>query len=253
MTNEEAKFILSAYRPNGQDASDPAMAEALEQAARDPELAAWFQEERARDTIISEKLQEVVVPSGLKSTILAGHRMMAQPGRSRSSRSKWGWAAGLRVAAIIILSLGLYSFFVTQSPSTSRLGLYRADMTQLLATKAAPLDYHGRSLSEVRRWLAGTGVEDSFEISPALSSQPTMGCQILEWNGAQVTLVCFDTGDGQLAHLLVVDRAIFPQLDDLAAPELSQEEGWTTASWTSEDRLYLLAGKGRRPELSSLL
>ena len=42
MTNERAKFVLGAYRPNGADAKDPMFAEALEQAKRDPNLAAWF-------------------------------------------------------------------------------------------------------------------------------------------------------------------------------------------------------------------
>ena len=248
MTNEEAKFILSAYRSNGQDASDPVMAEALEQASRDPELAAWFRNERAVDTIISKALQEVTVPSELKATILAGHRMMA-PAR----KSKRPWKTLLRLAAIMVVFVGALAFILQPSPSEDRIGQYRAEMTHLLATKAAPLDFHGRSLSDIRRWLAGAGVEDSFKISHTLSSQPTMGCQILEWNGAQVTLICFDTRDGQLAHLLVIDRAVFPQLEDLPSTEVVQEEGWTTATWTAEGRLYVLAGKGRRPELSALL
>jgi hypothetical protein len=42
MTNESAKFLLSAYRPNGTDAHDPVFKEALEQAPCDPELATWF-------------------------------------------------------------------------------------------------------------------------------------------------------------------------------------------------------------------
>jgi len=37
MNNQEAKFILAAYRPGGQDASDPLFAEALEQVRRDPD------------------------------------------------------------------------------------------------------------------------------------------------------------------------------------------------------------------------
>ena len=42
MTTQEAKFILSAYRPNGSDASGPAFAEALQAAVGDPALGAWF-------------------------------------------------------------------------------------------------------------------------------------------------------------------------------------------------------------------
>jgi len=44
MDSGEAKFILSAYRPEGQDASDPRFAEALEQVRRDPILQRWFED-----------------------------------------------------------------------------------------------------------------------------------------------------------------------------------------------------------------
>ena len=43
MNNQEAKFILGAYRPGGRDAVDPMFSEALAQAGRDPELRAWFE------------------------------------------------------------------------------------------------------------------------------------------------------------------------------------------------------------------
>jgi hypothetical protein len=38
MDNREAKFVLSAYGPGGQDAGDARFAEALEQVRRDPML-----------------------------------------------------------------------------------------------------------------------------------------------------------------------------------------------------------------------
>ena len=43
ITNESAKFVLNAYRPNGADARDPIFRAALEQAARDPELGSLVQ------------------------------------------------------------------------------------------------------------------------------------------------------------------------------------------------------------------
>ena len=43
MTNQDAKLVLSAYRPNGADARDPFFEQALQQANRDPELTEWFE------------------------------------------------------------------------------------------------------------------------------------------------------------------------------------------------------------------
>jgi hypothetical protein len=248
MTNEEAKFILSAYRPNGCDATDPAMAEALEQAARDPELGAWFREELAVDRVISKKLAEVAVPDGLRGNILTGHRMMEPTGSAG-----WRMATVMKWAAVFIAFVGIAVFLSLRDPADGQIAQYRSDMMGLLAMKAAPLDYQGRSLSDVRNWLEDNHSLAQFEVSHTLSNQPTMGCQVLEWNGAQVTLVCFDTGDGQLAHLLVVDRSAFPDLGELPQPVMESVAGWTTASWASEDRVYLLAGKGERPEIRGFL
>jgi hypothetical protein len=54
---DNAKLMLSAYRPNGADAQDPVFKEALELAQRDPELARWFRGERDFDQMISSKLR----------------------------------------------------------------------------------------------------------------------------------------------------------------------------------------------------
>jgi hypothetical protein len=49
MNIEEAKLILSAYRPDGQDAGDPQFQEALELTKQNPDLARWFAEAQAWD------------------------------------------------------------------------------------------------------------------------------------------------------------------------------------------------------------
>ncbi|MBV8142971.1 MAG: hypothetical protein JOZ60_13110, partial [Verrucomicrobia bacterium] len=72
ITNESAKFVLNAYRPNGADAQDPVFRAALEQATRDPELAEWFKEQRLFDSLIVAKLAELQPPATLYSAILDG-------------------------------------------------------------------------------------------------------------------------------------------------------------------------------------
>ena len=68
ITNEAAKFVLNAYRPNGADAQDPVFRDALEQAACDPDLAAWFKEQRSFDSLIAGKLAEFQPPPNLYSS-----------------------------------------------------------------------------------------------------------------------------------------------------------------------------------------
>src|SRR6266852_9182231 len=72
MDNHEAKFILSAYRPGGQDAGDPRFVEALEQARRDPMLEQWFRDSVAFDSAMTDKLRAIEVPADLRQNILVG-------------------------------------------------------------------------------------------------------------------------------------------------------------------------------------
>ena len=59
MNREAAKIVLAACRPNGADANDPLVAEALALVQRDAELRAWFAAEQAADKAIAAKLKAV--------------------------------------------------------------------------------------------------------------------------------------------------------------------------------------------------
>ena len=100
MDNQEAKFILSAYRTAGQDANDPRFAEALAQARRDPILEHWFQESAAFDVAMPEKLSVVPVPSDLREGILAGVKVSRVPSWENRLR-KWAIAAAVILSATL--------------------------------------------------------------------------------------------------------------------------------------------------------
>jgi hypothetical protein len=70
--NEESKLILSAYRPSGKDADDPAFSEALAVASSDAALGQWLADQQAFDREVARKLAEVSAPAGLRERILAG-------------------------------------------------------------------------------------------------------------------------------------------------------------------------------------
>src|SRR5437016_13202050 len=98
MDNREAKFILNADRPGGQDASDPCFAEALQQARRDAVLERWFRESIAFDAAMTEKFRAIEVPPDLRESILAGVKV-SRP--LRSPFIKWAIAAALVSMAIV--------------------------------------------------------------------------------------------------------------------------------------------------------
>lgn len=77
MDNEEARFILRSFRPDGADGSDPEFAEALRLAVENRELGEWLASERAFDAAFARALGSVDLPENLRADIfacLAGER-----------------------------------------------------------------------------------------------------------------------------------------------------------------------------------
>ncbi len=70
MNNEEAKLILRNFRPDGEDAGDPAFAEALKLAMENRELGEWLACERDFDSTFSAALNSVSLPENLRDEIL---------------------------------------------------------------------------------------------------------------------------------------------------------------------------------------
>ena len=149
ITNLSAKFVLNAYRPNGADAQDPVFRDALEQAARDPELAAWFKEQRLFDSLIAGKLAEFQPPATLHSTILAGIA-------HRSTRRRFTFGPLLALAAVLVLSgLILLPGYLERGSRSNLVEQYqRANLTMLSSAPAPTLDLVTADFSRTQAYLA---------------------------------------------------------------------------------------------------
>src|SRR6516164_7532815 len=98
MRSDEAKLILSVFRPRGADAGEPQMTSALIQAGRDPELLRWLDEAREFDLCIASKLEESMpVPAELRTNIMIG----AQVGES-GKRSLRLILIGMAAAVVLL-------------------------------------------------------------------------------------------------------------------------------------------------------
>src|SRR5205823_2471102 len=106
MNSDEAKNILLLYRPGRADPGDGHVGEALEQAERDPELHRWFEQTSRFHEALSEKFQQIPVPSDLKYAILARRRIV-QP-------LWWQQPVWMAAAAVIVLLLSLAAFWLQQ-------------------------------------------------------------------------------------------------------------------------------------------
>jgi hypothetical protein len=236
MNNEEARLILQAYRPGGQDASDPRFREALEQAQRDPELGRWFAKEQELDSRISTKVKaSLTPPPHLKSQLLAQRKIVRPTVWWR--QPFWQLAAAACVA--LLVTLGVLWF----GPSgQTQFAAYRAEMAEFTEKKLDRLDLMSRDVAEVRRWLAQKESHGDLVLPAGLDGRPSLGCRLLEWKGHKVSLICFELENKQVAHLLVVDSTAFKDAPT-ESPVFNQVGNVATASWSRDGKTYVVASK----------
>lgn len=248
MNRHEAQFILQAYRPGGEDASDPRFQESLGLVQRDPELARWFANEQALDARISAKLRASLrAPAHLKSQLLVQSKLLRP--------ASWRRAAVLRRFALAACVMGLItlSAFWFHSGRDRDFASYREAMATLLDRRLDRLDFVSRDVAAVRGWLAERGAHGDLVLPAGLNGRPSLGCRLLEWRGRQVSLICFELENRKVAHLLVADASAF-QDSPAASPVLAQADGVATVSWSHGSKTYVLASKDASPaELIQLL
>jgi hypothetical protein len=204
MTNEVAKFILNTYRPNGADAQDPTFRAALEQAASDPDLAAWFKEERSFDSLVAAKLTEIQAPPNLYSAILAGME-------TRSPIRRFTIGPILALAAVVVLSgIILLPMYMEHQSRTALISQYqKANLTMLSSPTWPQLDLVTTDFSRTQEYLAHMKAPCIPHLPGALLDLPTVGCKAFYWNNRQLSLTCFRLPSGDLLHVFVIDEYTF--------------------------------------------
>jgi len=243
MDKREARSLLSVHRP-GEKATDPRVAEAEAMAAADPELAHWWAEDQKLDDVIATKLAEVPVPGDLRARLKQA-RSIPLP----AAQSNWRKPALFAVAAIILLA----TFFGWQRgvfQTGASLADYRDEMVSFIRIDP-PLELETNDFSRIKSFLQKSGAPSEANMSPAMQKLPLLGCRTLRFRGHDVALVCFNQGNGRVAHLLVIDHAAIPELD--AKRQYATLGEWTTVAWVTDDRAYLLAMQGDRNAVEQLV
>lgn len=241
MDNQEAKFILRAYRASGADASDPVFSGALEQARRDPELATWLKKEQALDRAVSQKMRSVVPPSGLRETILAGARVSHVPS-NRGQRAYW-----YGLAASIALAIGLAVGWPQLSARTDV-----ATLTNLVIndTVAGRHGSEGEPAGQLQQFLSDPSVKLASATMPVdFEKLRATGCRTLSLAGRDLVEVCFLRG-GKGYHLYVMTR--MDQVPRVPRLEERSGGGAAAAAWSDERHSFILATVDGATALRSL-
>lgn len=275
MKNSEAKLILSAYRADGQDATDPQFAEALQQARLDPELSRWLAEQTSLDRAIGARLQSVPVPADLKASILAGRKIIPMPKVSWWQRTLHP-AATAAALAITLATIGFLSLHEPPEPKAS-LDLFTQDITDYLgkgygvvprhgylaSTDAGyfgaisyRMNYRSPNFDDIRSWLADHGGHADFASPEGLKSPLNLGCGVMDWRGKRITLVAFQTGRSlplDKVHLVIINSSDLPDVPRQGQARFEESEEWTTVAWSNGPLTYLLMAPGSRDQLARFL
>jgi hypothetical protein len=244
MTIDEAKFILSAYRPNGSDADLPAFGDALRLATGDPALSAWFAHSRAHDAAVAGKLRRIEPPPGLREAILAG----ARAGHSQGSRGpRRAWIAGLAAAAALAVVV-----FSMKAPVRPESGT--AAFAEFAIGDMANGKHGGRGepssalISELQA--AGARMPGAEQID--FERLRDTGCRTLNLAGHDVLEVCFSR-DGATFHFYVARRD-GPLSDSIASgPTFITEAAGAAAVWSDSRFDYAIASTAGAEAIRRLL
>lgn len=244
MNPEEAQLILQCRRAQGQDNALPAMAEAWQTLTTLPEARAALEADAALDALIGQKLRSFEPPSELRRIILTGARITPQLPWWRR-RSVIFTAAALVMAGLsltLIKPAGQQAGHETAQASIPP-GL--EEFRQAITTKVNQDQIHfsksSSHLGDLQTWLASHSTSQPATVPAGLTPLPTHGCEVFEWNGHEVTLMCFETKDAGTVHLFTIKASDLPM--DLAAPLLASANGWETITWKQDGKIMQLIGQ----------
>lgn len=227
MNNDEAKFVLRAYRPSGRDSQDTAFAEALRQVKQDPALGAWFEREQSHDRLIAGKLREINAPADLREKILTGARMSRV---RRPLRGRWTTLIGLAASIAVMVTLG-------DLWQGRRLAAAQEGLARLTANDAARGDHHadeGASVRDMLAVLASREVALPGSLNVDIAALKKDGCRTVMLNGREAIELCFNR-DGTWYHLYVMERGALPARVLRRRPALLTENHAAVVVW-SDDR-----------------
>lgn len=262
MNRDQARFTLSSVRPEKVDRSDPQVDAAMQLLADDPELQTWFENSRRFDQAISDRLAEVSPPPGLRDSILTGMEASQAP--------RWGRRATIISSLAAVLTMGGFLSWAFTPKSINRLGVKTASVREFeremeeVVSELAELDVASSDPEDLLRWLREKGGAATPQLSAVAdpSGSRFVGCKVLEWRGHEVSLICMRQSGGSTGmpnlHLFTIAAGAIEGLnqDELIAhlPETDHSSRkWSTATWQSGDRVYLVLAAGKHADPRKLL
>ena len=245
MNNQEAKFILRAYRSNGGDANDAVFAEALQQAQQDPTLKAWLASQHAMDAVMAAKLKEIIPPAGLREAILTGAKVSSSP-PSIWRQTRW-ISLGAAAALLIVTSVAVW-------PKRASAEYGRLTEFALRDTASEGHGSHGGDVRAVQAMLGDPALRLAAGIPLDFDAMTGKGCRTVQLDGHEVFEVCFNRG-GAWFHLYGVRPSRGAKANVSGEVAVEQRAKFSCATWSdpSNGVRYALVGDSGVERLKQLL
>jgi hypothetical protein len=246
MNNDEAKFVLSAYRPSGGDAADPQMGQALEQAKRDPVLGAAFARQQGYDAAVAAKISAIAPPAGLREAILAGARASARPSRAMRNRRRPLW---LGLAASVVILLGMAAWW-RYAPIR---GASLDDFALNYVHHGFVLQKRSADVAALKAWLGDRNRPVPETLPTEFAALRALGCRTLTFQGQEISLVCFER-NGHEFHVFVARRdGAGDDLPPATSPRFIDRGQLAAASWADARQRYVVVSDAGMVGLKQVL
>jgi hypothetical protein len=244
MDKQQARALLQLYRPGTADAEDPQMAEALKQAQQDPELAQWFENQQNVYVAMRRKLRQIPVPENLKQEIL------------RQEAERRGKIVDLRkffvplaaAAAVVALALGAWTY-VTRT-GRENFADFRDHLVRLSQRQYAMIT--NNNLTVIHARLVAANYPD-YSLTKPLAKLPADGYAPIEWHNRKVSMVCLRADKEKQLFLFVMDAAKVRNAPAASETDFATIHRLNSASWTSNGKIYILAGPENDSDLKRYL
>lgn len=226
MDRNTAREILSVYRPNGADALDETLREALAFSEHDRETRDWLVEQNWFDENMATAVGSIPVPTEGRNQLL--EKLVWENESSNRKRVVFHrfWAMGAGIAAILVTSLLIFSLPESKRSGPQEVGLQLETFSiPHLADRAMPLEFRADHYEVIESWLAAHQTEPPDSLPTGFETRNVLGCRRIPFEGnGSVTLLCFESGGAQI-HLFVFDGDAHRLIEDL--PDTwRRDNGW---------------------------
>jgi hypothetical protein len=252
MNPDPASNPLVVRRP-GDELTEPEIKQAWQAIQQNPSALAAAEAELQQDEALRALLrQEITPPPGLLAQLqdipliplaeLPPANVTALP---RRNFLRW-------VTAAAALAVGGY-FWKRYHPPQQIVFTHWKDQAAAWGENHH-LDVYNENLPQLQTWLKQRKAIVPNDIPKALAAVPTIGCQVINVDSGQVSVVCFNH-QGFNFHLFATDQDLVVGASDFlipGTPKIWQEQGWSFASWRTEPQALMIITQAPTDELRKL-